>query len=116
MPYEKFDPQKLGFSSRRALDYVKVSNRGIRIGKGYTDNHFEGSQYVEMYYDPDKATIGIKPLFEKTPCNLKIYKSKSGSSWIGAKDFIAHYKVPFKSNTRYISTWNDDLKLLEVSL
>ena len=115
MGYEKFDRKRFGSYGGRGSEFISVTKWGFGISRRSHRSFFEKCEYVELYYDPEKKTIGIKPLLKKTTDAFKITRH-NGSCWIRAKHFIVHYKIYHEKRKRCIPQWNEEYKMVEIEL
>jgi hypothetical protein len=100
----------------RNLDKLTVSiNKGGRIvfsQRCYTD-YLKGFKFAQLFYDPDKRIIGIKPTNEELP---NVYPLKVGRDQKNAYiSCIAYFKYfTINDSSRKMDTrWNKELQLIE---
>ena len=88
----------------------------IGISSGCLEKYFKGCDYVLLYGDMDKGTIGIKPIQEPKDNSFKISYSvnkKNGS--ISGHSFLNYIGIDYKTKTKtYSPIWDDKLKLLVI--
>jgi hypothetical protein len=111
MPFIEFTAKKT-----RNLDKPTVSiNKGGRIvfsQRCYTD-FLKGFKFAQLFYDPDKGIVGIKPTNEELP---NVYPLKVGRDQKNAYiSCIAYFKCfQISDSSRKMDTrWNKELKLIE---
>jgi len=100
----------------RNLDKPTVSiNKGGRIvfsQRCYTD-YLKGFKFTQLFYDPDKRVLGIKPTNEELP---NVYPLKVGRDQKNAYiSCIAYFKYfTINDSSRKMDTrWNKELHLIE---
>lgn len=100
----------------RNLDKSTVSiNRGGRIvfsQRCYTD-YFKGFKFAQLFYDPDKGILGIKPTNEELP---NVYLLKVGrdqkNAYISCIAYFKYFQIN-DSSRKMDTRWNNELKLIE---
>ena len=68
MPFEKFSPPR----KRANNPIVTITKNRLQLNKQCQKKYFKNINFAELYYDPDKKIIGIKPIEKETNDAIKI--------------------------------------------
>ena len=111
MPYRVFDPK---ISGGKGNDYVSINKNSLIFNRKASRKYLDKILYVELYFDEEKNKIGIKPLSEKTEKSLSLRGKNSRAVW--ARPFLQLYRCIHEETKRYVPTWDDNLKMIEIQL
>ena len=76
----------------------------------------EKSGFALLYFDRDKARIGIQPtMSDKEEGIHRINRGKTGA-WLAARRFLDYYGLASDEKKRYDATWDDKEKMIIVEL
>lgn len=114
MGYMKFTKQ------RRPSDDTKITLLKwgqLGISRSCTDKYFKGYKFALLYFDEAQRKIGIQPTNEASndACNIRFIK-KGTLATISIIQFLNHFEIDHEQSVVYNATWNDEAKLVEISL
>ena len=113
MPFEKFTHVGRGYKPK-----VSVTRSGLLGFNQGAVKHFRLEHYdwAILYYDKDNDCIGIglaNDADEEGACKLR--KRNSGAD-VSARSFFDYYGINYEKTNRYDATWDDNEKMIIVSL
>jgi hypothetical protein len=107
--YKRAQVQR-GISSRT----IGISKKGrFAFYKPVISKHFNEAEHVELYFDPEKKSIGILPVNVPTDDSFKI-QGKS-TKMVIAKKFLNKFQIPIEDR-RYEFEISDDDNMMVVRL
>jgi len=112
MAYKVFKPG--GRASNRGAEGVTIGKDYLLFRKGTREKYMVGVDYIELFFDEDRNSIGIKPISEKTENSIALRGKRK--SYVRAKKFLLFYNCPHSPSKLYVPTWNEKLGMLEVQL
>lgn len=117
MGYEKFVPPKKSSSPAKQPAAKILKGGQISLNDTAYSQYLKGSTHVELYYDADAKTIGLKPkkYGTKAAYKLRAVGKKNLLYRVNARPLIDHYGIKLTGKKNLSLGWNDKENLLELS-
>lgn len=71
--------------------------------------------FVELLYDLDERTIGLRPLAHPLPHAYPVRKRGRGSFLVAGFAFLKRYRIPHQASTRYVAEMVDGVLQVDLS-
>lgn len=103
---------------RSSKPVIGIGRHGtITINDMALRKYFSGAKFVVMYYDPERAVIGLKP---ETKLGTETYhlrmQKTGGGAVISGRGFLRFFGIECSKATRFEPRWNEEEKLVEVCM
>lgn len=107
MSFIKYQKEKRGIKSITSKT-IGINEKGrFAFYKPILKEFIKNKQFVELYYDPENKSIGIKPILESTPNAFKLQGKTT--KMIVAKKFLKQFNILIKNNRYEFNTENEML-------
>lgn len=112
MAFQKFTDTTKSYKSKISIR----SNGTIGLSSGSVFRYLKSNhKHATLYYDPDSKKIGIKPTTAEEEGSHTLHRGKTGA-WIGARRFLDFIDFQAKTTQRFEPEWDEDEKMLVISL
>jgi len=118
MAYEKHKKGSHAAKSKKEPKISIWSSDLLGVNAAAVEEFFGDTEWVELYYDPERDRVGIKPLEEETEDAYHLRKREEGKSGrINAKSFLAANNLQTDEAEQYEADWDEehDLVYIEVT-
>ncbi len=115
MAYEIYKKQRRPAKDQPMITVLKGGHFGVN--RACYEEYFKNFKYAVLFYDVQLEKIGLRPTNEMSDEACTVRPLKSGTlGHISAIGFLKHFGIEHKESRSYAATWNDQEKLVEVSL
>lgn len=97
---------------------ITIASAGyIGFNSACMDKFFKNKKFVQLYYDKDKKSMGLKPTEKEIEGAFKISSSGPGKPGsMAGKSFLKYYEIDFSKTKSFVSDWNEKEEMLVIKI